>query len=109
MPSTTKAKAPGRQTQGLKENSTNTRKFSAKSTATEAQHARILEMLRSGRKTTFDFRRAGILAPAARIIELNKRGFHIERVALLDLYDSEGYRHQRIALYALYGEPERGT
>lgn len=82
------------------------RKFNAKSTATAAQYDRIVSMLRAGEKSTFDFRRAGICAPAARIKELNDRhGYSIPRVDLRDLYDSDGYRHQRIAIYRIEREP----
>mgnify|MGYP000523507711 CR=1 FL=1 len=35
------------------------------STATEAQRHRILDMLRTGPKTTLDFRRAGVLHPCS--------------------------------------------
>lgn len=80
--------------------------FSAKSTATEAQYERIVRMLRNGEKTTFDFRRAGIMAPAARIKELNDRlGYYIPTIALRDLWDDEGYCHPRVAVYELIDEP----
>ena len=84
-------------------------KFDPKSTLTEAQYSRIVRMLRTGEKTTFDFRRAGIMAPAARIKELNDhRGFYIPTVAVRDLYDDEGYRHPPVAVYELVDEPGRG-
>jgi len=73
-----------------------------KSTSTKAQYSRILEMLRSGSKSTFDFRKAGVMNPSMRINELNKKGeVRIDRVALENLYDSDGFMHPRIALYAL--------
>jgi len=77
-------------------------KLNPKSTSTKAQYSRILEMLRGGSKSTFDFRRAGVMNPSMRINELNKKGeVRIDRVALENLYDSEGFMHPRIALYAL--------
>ena len=80
--------------------------FSAKSTATQAQHERIVKMLRISTRSTFDFRKDGIMAPAARIKELNeKHGFRIIRIALRDLWDDEGFMHPRVAIYALIDEP----
>ena len=85
------------------------RKFSAKSTATEAQYERIVTMLRAGTRSTFDFRKAGIMAPAARIKEMNDRmGYYIPTIALRDLYDDEGFKHPRVAVYELIDEPPHG-
>lgn len=72
----------------------------------EAQYSRVLQMLRSGEKSTIDLRRGGVMMPAARIKELvEKRGYAIDRVALRDLWDTWGYLHPRVAIYALRGEP----
>jgi hypothetical protein len=80
---------------------------SAKSTSTAAQIARIAKMLRTGDRSTLDFRRKGIMAPAARVIEMNERhGFDIRRIALRDLYDGEGFRHCRVAIYRMFGSPD---
>lgn len=82
------------------------RKFSAKSTATEAQYERIVQMTRSGEKSTIDLRLGGVMMPSVRIKEMNERhGYSIERVALRDLYDEQGYLHPRVAIYALVSEP----
>ena len=87
---------------------TSKRKFSRKSTATEAQYERIDRMLSNGEKSTFDFRRAGIMAPAARIKEMNDNlGYYIPTIALRDIYDDEGYRHQRVAVYELIDRPNK--
>ena len=81
----------------------------AKSTATEAQYERIRSMLRIGQRSTFDFRRAGIMAPAARIKEMNdKHGFYIPTVDLRDLWDDEGFCHPRVAIYEMVSEPPNG-
>ena len=81
-------------------------KFSAKSTQTEAQYERILKMLRTGPRSTFDFRKSGIMAPAARIKELNdNHGYYIPTIALRDLWDEEGFKHPRVAIYELVDEP----
>ena len=82
------------------------RKFSPKSTATQAQYQRIVNMLRTSTRSTFDFRKARIMAPAARIKELNdKHGYYIPTIALCDLWDDEGFMHPRVAVYELIDEP----
>jgi hypothetical protein len=86
----------------------NKRKFSRKSTATEAQYERIDRMLSTGEKSTFDFRRAGIMAPAARIKEMNdKLGYYIPTIALRDIYDDEGFLHKRVGVYELIDRPQK--
>lgn len=83
---------------------TKSSKFSSKSTATEAQHARILEALRTGAKTSYDLRCLGCYQAPARIKELrDKFGFNIE-TELVTLYDHDGYMHQRAARYHLRDE-----
>lgn len=80
--------------------------FSAKSTATQAQYERIVNLLRTGTRSTFDFRKAGIMAPAARIKELNdKHGYYIPTIGLRDLWDEQGFMHPRVAVYELIDEP----
>ena len=82
------------------------RNFTNKSTATEAQYERIDRMLSTGEKSTFDFRRAGIMAPAARIKEMNdKLGYYIPTIALRDIYDDEGFLHKRVGVYELIDRP----
>lgn len=129
---TTNDKAPGLQSEGSEKNTTNVtdstganpaqielklefkpekpttkvRKYSGKSTATEAQYSRIVTMLRTGPKSTFEFRKVGIMSPASRIKEMNdKLGFYIPTIDLRDLYDSEGYLHKRVGVYELIDEP----
>ena len=105
----TNEKALGLPSEGFEKNTTKARKFSAKSTATAAQYERIDQMLGTGEKSTFDFRRAGIMAPAARIKEMNdKLGYYIPTVALRDLWDDEGYCHPRVAVYQLIDRPKDG-
>lgn len=104
---TTNEKAHGCDPVGFQKHTTNDRKFNAKSTLTEAQYHRIIVMLRTGEKSTLDFRRAGVMAPAARIKELNdQHGAYIPTIALRDLWDSEGFRHPRVAVYELIDEPK---
>jgi len=77
--------------------------IASKSTATQAQHERILTMLRIGEKSTFDFRRAGIMQTSTSILELRRRGYSIDTVARRDMFDADGHRHVRVAVYALRG------
>jgi hypothetical protein len=82
-------------------------KFSAKSTAKAAQHERVLRLLRTGRKSTIELRRAGIIAPAVRIKELKDEfGYDIPTVDRIDMWDDEGFLHPRIAVYELTSEPD---
>ena len=83
------------------------RKFIDKSTATEAQHARIVFELSSGPKNTIQLRKAGIMAPAARIKEMNdKRGFYIPTIDQITIWDDEGFAHPRVAVYELIDRPK---
>jgi Helix-turn-helix domain len=76
------------------------RGHSVAQTTSEAQRARILEMLAPGvQRTTLDFRRVGIMQSSTRIFELRALGYNIVTVARRDLFDAEGYRHQRVAVY----------
>lgn len=76
------------------------RKYSQRSTATEAQRQRCLDALHAGPKTTYDLRRLGIYQAPARIIELRRAGYDI-RTELVNLYDRDGYLHPRCARYHL--------
>ncbi|WP_374515583.1 helix-turn-helix domain-containing protein [Niveibacterium sp.] len=83
--------------------------YSSRSTATEAQRRRIVEMLRAGPKSTLDFRRAGVMQSQTRIFELrNKLGFDIPTVARITTVDPDGYQHCGVALYQLVAEPQAG-
>jgi hypothetical protein len=73
-------------------------------TATAAQYAKILELLKpiGHSKSTHDLRRAGVMQPAARIKELRDRyGYPIQRVALQTIWDDWGYSHRGVAFYAI--------
>lgn len=68
-----------------------------------AQRRRALDLLRDGPKSTLQLRRDGdILAPAARILELKRRGFDILTHWVHQATDS-GKLH-RVALYVLMRE-----
>ncbi|MDP2005527.1 MAG: helix-turn-helix domain-containing protein [Rubrivivax sp.] len=84
-------------------------KIIARRASTEAQYATILSLLRTGEKTTFDLRRAGVMDSSARICELRRKGYNIATVCLRTLYDGDGHAHRRVAVYALLGEPEGGA
>ena len=82
------------------------RKFSSKSTATEAQIERIAAMLSAGPKSTIELRRAGIMQPAARIKTMNDdKGFYISSNPI-NVVDDWGYMHCRVALYELIDRPK---
>jgi glucose-6-phosphate-specific signal transduction histidine kinase len=70
----------------------------------DAQRRRLLERLRAGAVSTIQARRElDILHPAARVMELRKRGFEIETREAIEA-TQEGQRH-RVALYVLRAEP----
>jgi hypothetical protein len=76
-------------------------KFSAKSTAIEAQHERILQALSRRPHTSHDLRCIGIYQAPARIKELRDVfGYEIQ-TSLVPLVDRDGYSHPRCALYSL--------
>lgn len=77
----------------------------SRSTATEAQRHRIIEMLRTGPKTTLDFRRAGIMQSQTRIFELRARGYDLPTVGRVTIIDDAGYAHVGVAVYELLAEP----
>lgn len=77
-----------------------------KSTATDAQRRRIIEMLRTGTKTTLDFRRVGIMQSQTRIFELRARGYDLPTVSRVTVADEEGYVHAGVAVYELLAEPK---
>ena len=84
--------------------------LNSRSSATEAQRARIVAMMPPGiERSTFDFRRAGIMQSSTRIFELRALGYRIETVARRDMFDAEGYRHTRVAVYMMLSEPEAET
>jgi len=74
---------------------------SSKSTATAAQLARLVALLRQGPKTTIDLRSHAIMMPAARVFQLkHEHGYNI-KTELVALYDTEGVRHRKCARYHL--------
>ena len=75
-------------------------------TTGEAQRKRILEMLRTGPKTTLDFRRAGAFQSPTRIFELRAEGYDIQTVGRVTVYDDQGYPHCGVAVYDLFAEPK---
>ena len=92
---TTTATAQGKQMQ---------RKFTSESTATEAQIARLASLLRRAPRHTHELRQHGISHPAARILDLQARGYSVasDRVATVD---SDGFTHRNVALYTMVSAP----
>ncbi len=84
------------------------RKFSPKSTHSEAQRQRILDALRTGPKTSYDLRCLGCYQSAARVKELRDHMGYTIPTERVTLYDREGYMHPRAARSHLDGEPEGG-
>lgn len=84
---------------------TSDKKYSARSTATEAQIERLLSMLRSRPRHTHELRKNGISHPAGRVKDLEYRGYVIgsDRITTID---SDGFSHVGVALYSLVSEPE---
>lgn len=79
------------------------------STTAEAQRERIIAMLRNGRQSTLDFRRAGSMQSQTRIFELRAQGYDIATVGRVTAYDDQGYPHAGVALYELLAEPATGV
>jgi len=79
--------------------------FNSRSTSTEAQIARLRELLRRRPHHTHELRKVGISHPAGRVKDLKKRNFIIDK-ALISTVDSDGFTHVNVALYALVSEPE---
>ena len=109
MTNSTREKTPGLQSEGSKENTTNVRKFSPKSTSTEAQYQRIDRAFDYVGKliSTLDFRKMGVIHPSGRIKEMNEKlGYYIPTVELRTVIDDEGFAHPRIAFYELIDRPK---
>lgn len=107
---TTNGKDPRVTSTGPSEkNTTNVRKFSGKSTATEAQYQRIDRAFDYVGKliSTLDFRKMGVIHPSGRIKEMNEKlGYYIPTVDLRTVIDDQGFAHPRIAYYELIDRPK---
>ena len=102
-------KATGGQPDGSSNSTTNTRKFSRKSTITAAQYDRIDRAFDYDGKliSTLDFRKMGVIHPSGRIKEMNEKlGYYIPTVDLRTVIDEQGFPHPRIAFYELIDRPK---
>jgi hypothetical protein len=81
------------------------RKYSPRSTATEAQIQKLLELLRIRPRHTHELRKLGISHPAGRKNDLKNRGYKFDK-QLINTIDSDGFLHVGVALYSLISEPE---
>ncbi len=88
-----------------KANANQSRKFSGKSSQTEAQITRLIEMLRRRPHHTYELRACGISHPAGRVLDMERRGFRIGSSRITTV-DSAGYAHIGVAYYDLIAEPE---
>ena len=107
----TNEKAARLESDGSIKRATNTRKFSLKSTATEAQYQRIDRAFNYVGKliSTLDFRKMGVIHPSGRIKEMNEKlGYYIPTVDLRTVIDEQGFAHPRIAFYELIDRPKEG-
>jgi hypothetical protein len=78
------------------------------STSSEAQRKRLLEALQNRSLTTLEARRElDVMHPAARIMELRKKGHDIQTVRVPDL-TREGFAHN-VARYILRQSPGEVT
>ncbi|MDP1672844.1 MAG: helix-turn-helix domain-containing protein [Burkholderiales bacterium] len=99
MPPNRKPGCAGRRTPGLSK----TCKHNATDTTSAAQRGRLLAALKTRPLSTLEARRElDVLHPAARVMELRRDGYPIERAWTHDV-TSEGYLH-RVARYHLTGE-----
>lgn len=80
-------------------------KVNSKSTSTEAQIEKLIELVRFGSRHTYELRKMGISHPAGRINDLKKRGYIFAKQPI-NTVDSDGYTHCNVALYSLISEPE---
>jgi hypothetical protein len=85
------------------QSSTDAAVLKSKSTSTEAQHAKLLALLRQGPQTTYSLRKHGIAQCAARIFHLRAMG-HVITTDKVKAIDSDGFTHIRVARYCLVKE-----
>jgi len=105
---TANEKALGVQSEGFTKHTTNTLKFSRKSSAREDQYDRINRAFDYDGKliSTLDFRKMGVIHPSGRIKEMNERlGFNISTADLRTVIDDQGFPHPRVAFYELIDRP----
>lgn len=75
----------------------------SKSTATKAQQARVLALLRETPRSTAELRNHGIFCPAPRVLELRAQGHEI--ITARETYtDENGYHHRNAGRYVLMRE-----
>jgi hypothetical protein len=92
------------------ENTTSSRKYSRKSTATEDQYQRIDRAFDYVGKliSTLDFRKMGVIHPSGRIKEMNEKlGYYIPMIDQRTVIDDQGFAHPRIAFYELIDRPTK--
>lgn len=85
--------------------STKPTKYSLRSTATEAQQQRVVDLTRGQGRDTYQLRSHGISHPAGRVRELQKRGYLFD-VARITTTDADSFTHRGVALYTLIREPD---
>lgn len=95
-----KIKAPAVDAAGACSKSQLRPQFSAKSTTTEGQRARILDALQRRPHSSYELRRMGCYQCPTRVRELRVAGYEIMTSRIL-VVDQDGYVHKGVALYSL--------
>jgi hypothetical protein len=81
--------------------------ITSKSTATQAQIDKLIELLALAPRHTHELRRLGISHPAGRIQDLEAMGFVID-VGRVTTVDENSFTHKGVARYSLISRPEAG-
>ena len=82
------------------------RDYASRSTATQAQHERIIAALTKRPHNTFELRALGVMQVSARIFELRAMDHKIVTIDRVSARDEEGIEHGNVAVYALVGGKE---
>jgi hypothetical protein len=77
-------------------------------TSTQAQIERLLRLLKRRPRHTHELRQHGISHPAARVLDLKRRGFCIES-SRVSTVDSDSFQHRGVALYSLGSTTNGGS
>lgn len=82
------------------------RAIASKSTATEAQTAKLLALLEIRPRHTYELRQLGISHPAGRVQNLEEEGCVIGS-SRITVVDENGFTHPGVALYELISRPAK--
>jgi hypothetical protein len=91
-------------TPATSQNKTTASEFNSYTTCQEAQVQQLAELLKRGPRNTHQLRAMGISHPAARALDLQRRGWSIVSKPISS-FDWDGLPHSRVALYTLASAP----